>query len=295
MKRFYFLLLLTITGLTTGNAQSEQATEPTQVLGTHTHAELLKTIDAEWLATGTEVYEPNPTTTKQIATAIKAVDEIVVFYGSWCGDSRRELPKMIKTLTAAGYPLGNVRFVGVDKRSATYKKSPDGAADGKQIYRVPTFVFSRDGREFARMIEQPTISMEYDLLTLLTTDDYQPAYPALARVAKLDAAGLLSDPNVTGRNLRMELAPLLSGPRPLNGVAYVLLAEGRVEEAIKLLYVNVLVFPEDANGYDSLAEALAQRMDYANAVAYQRKALTLDPGGKGYQERYDEYLRKVPE
>lgn len=98
--------------------------------------------------------------------------QILVFLGTWCGDSKREVPRFIKVLDAAGHPSKNLKIVALDRRKEHYKTSPDGEEWGLQILRVPTFIFYRNGREQNRIIETPNKSLEEDLLQIITSDNY---------------------------------------------------------------------------------------------------------------------------
>jgi FKBP-type peptidyl-prolyl cis-trans isomerase len=63
----------------------------------------------------------------------------------------------------------------------------------------------------------------------------------------------------------------------LNGFGYRLLAKKRNREAIEVFKLNVEVYPQSANVYDSLAEAYATSGDKPRAIENYQKALELDP------------------
>jgi CubicO group peptidase (beta-lactamase class C family) len=67
------------------------------------------------------------------------------------------------------------------------------------------------------------------------------------------------------------------GPGQLNRLGYQLIGMKRVDDAIKILTLNVEVYPKYANGYDSLGEAYLIAGDKENAIKYYEKALELDP------------------
>jgi thiol-disulfide isomerase/thioredoxin len=92
--------------------------------------------------------------------------EVLVFFGSWCGDSRREVPHFMKIAERAGIPVGSIRYYGLDRT----KRSPDGLTDRHRIERVPTFVFLRDGKEIGRVTELPRSSLEGDIYEILVAD-----------------------------------------------------------------------------------------------------------------------------
>jgi CubicO group peptidase (beta-lactamase class C family) len=67
------------------------------------------------------------------------------------------------------------------------------------------------------------------------------------------------------------------GPGQLNRLGYQLIGMKRMDDAIKILALNVEMFPKYANGYDSLGEAYMIAGDKENAIKYYEKALELDP------------------
>ena len=116
----------------------------------------------------------------KVTSSIKselAQHKILVFMGTWCGDSKREVPRFIKILEAAEFPMENLKIVAVDKRKEHYKKSPTGEEWGLSIKRVPTFIFYKNGKEMNRIIESPITSLETDIKTIITKSTYTPNYP----------------------------------------------------------------------------------------------------------------------
>jgi CubicO group peptidase (beta-lactamase class C family) len=69
----------------------------------------------------------------------------------------------------------------------------------------------------------------------------------------------------------------IRGPFELNMLGYEFLGEGEVEQAIAVFELNLSRFPEDANCYDSLAEAHLMGGDRERAIELYRTALEVDP------------------
>ena len=267
--------------------------EPLDVLGTMTIAEALASDDGFWLEEGRAAYTPQAEVVADLTTALGDVDSVVVFYGSWCGDSRREVPKMLATLRAADFPEGRVVLVGVGDASddrVGYKQSPDGATEGEAIYRVPTAIFRSGERELGRLLEKPKLSVERDFLAIASGGPYEHAYPVLGALAELDEAGLLDDANVLGYALAHTLEPHAYAANALNSAGYVLLAQKRGEAAVKVLAANARLFPDEANAYDSLAEVLAEVRGPEAAVPYQRRALESAPGDAEILANLEKYI-----
>ena len=88
--------------------------------------------------------------------------DMIVFLGTWCPDSKRQVPRFLKIIDLAGIPPTRVRLYGVDRS----KKSQDGLTDQYSISLVPTFIFLRKGTEVGRIVEVPQTSMEMDMLSI---------------------------------------------------------------------------------------------------------------------------------
>ena len=65
--------------------------------------------------------------------------------------------------------------------------------------------------------------------------------------------------------------------RPLNFLGYVLLGEKKLDMAFEFFKLNVRLFPDEANPYDSLAGAYKIKGDNESSIKYYKKALEIDP------------------
>ncbi len=63
----------------------------------------------------------------------------------------------------------------------------------------------------------------------------------------------------------------------LNSAGYALMQEDKLDEAIDIFSANTTLFPDEANPFDSLAEAYLKKGDKINAKKYYEKALAIDP------------------
>lgn len=98
--------------------------------------------------------------------------EIMVFMGTWCVDSRREIPKIFKILDEAGYDLSKLTIVGVDRNKVT----PEKIEADWDINWVPTLIFMKDGKEVNRFVEYPRTSIEEDIANIVTGKEYNNSY-----------------------------------------------------------------------------------------------------------------------
>ncbi len=89
--------------------------------------------------------------------------EVTIFFGAWCGDSKREVPRFLTLADQSGFPKSSIRLYALDRT----KRSDDGLTQKFAIERIPTFIFLKDGKEIGRITESPTSTMEGDVLTIL--------------------------------------------------------------------------------------------------------------------------------
>jgi len=75
------------------------------------------------------------------------------------------------------------------------------------------------------------------------------------------------------------------GERELNNLGYQLLARQRTSEAVAVLRLNVDTYPESANVYDSLGEALMLNGRQEEAIRNYRKSLELNPANDNAREQ----------
>lgn len=102
----------------------------------------------------------------QASNALAGVEPgavVDVYLGTWCGDSRREVPRLWRALDAAGDVPFELRYVGVDREFSAGAVS----LEGKDLIAVPTFVVTRGGHEVGRVVEKSPGGIESDLLSLL--------------------------------------------------------------------------------------------------------------------------------
>jgi CubicO group peptidase (beta-lactamase class C family) len=81
-------------------------------------------------------------------------------------------------------------------------------------------------------------------------------------------------------------------PAELNQLGYALLGEGRSDDAIKVFQLNVEIYPEYANGYDSLAEAYSAKGDKQQAIRNYAKSLALDPSNANALEKLNKLIKE---
>ncbi len=89
---------------------------------------------------------------------------VVIMFGTWCHDSKREVPKMLRILDSAGVGIEQISLIGVD----TNKAEPEGREKLYNLRNTPTLILLKNGKEVGRIIERPNVSLEADLIGLTT-------------------------------------------------------------------------------------------------------------------------------
>jgi tetratricopeptide (TPR) repeat protein len=245
------------------------------LLGACSRDSLLQDPFAEWFTDRYEDYQPNP----EIMGRLKQLDddvEVTIFFGSWCGDSKREVPRFLKVLDMMSFPMQRVELIAVSGADSVKKQSPQGQEKGKEIYRVPTIVIERGEREINRIVEYPVQSLERDLLKILAGEKYEPNYRSFPLLSQWLREGLLTDDNVSARGLANQLRAVVSSEGELSAAGYVLMGRGQNREAVKVFEMNVVLFPDSANRRIALARGLHAVGDDEEAQRTLRRALELD-------------------
>lgn len=166
---FYPILALFLTScLPAQNNKQEVVLDTGEpiLIGTLSNKDLQSGTYAEWYNTFYSGYQTDDKTIERFREELNSY-QILVFLGTWCSDSQRELPQFMKILEKAGFPEDQLTMIGLDKRDEFYKKSPGGEEEGFNIEFVPTFIFLKDGTEVNRIVEYPTNTLELDIEKIL--------------------------------------------------------------------------------------------------------------------------------
>lgn len=97
---------------------------------------------------------------------------VKIIFATWCGDSKRGVPRLLKALHDASNPRLSVELIGVGNDFL----SPLDLLHDEHITNVPTILLERGRNEVGRVVETPaTASIEADVAAIL--DDKLPPHP----------------------------------------------------------------------------------------------------------------------
>jgi hypothetical protein len=139
---------------------SEQST---WLLGYFNPVQLKQEPHSVWFYKGYDEYQVDPEAMKSLNGIDREGLTIKIVMGTWCPDSRREVPRFMRILDTWKFQSGSVTFIGVDNG----KLSPIGEYDKLEIHRVPTFIIYKNNIEAGRIIENPVTSLEQDMVNIL--------------------------------------------------------------------------------------------------------------------------------
>lgn len=86
-----------------------------------------------------------------------------IFAGSWCGDSKTGLPKIIEIFSNSRISENQYILYGVDRK----KFEPSFAFAEYQIEKVPTLIILSDGKEIGRIVEFPHQDWTTDIIQII--------------------------------------------------------------------------------------------------------------------------------
>ena len=267
-----------------------QSTPEPKLLGVVGVNALQQASFSTWYNPGYQNYTINPTIEAQLKQQNTTSISIKIVFGSWCGDSKRELPRMMKILNQLNFPAQKITLVGVDNADSTYKQSPGREDLGLQVFRVPTFIVYENGVELNRINESPVESLERDLLKILRKESYAPNYYSYAYLNKWLKEGLFADENINYMGLANQLRHKISGESELNAAAYYWLNSGNPKAALTVFRINAALHPNSANVFDSLGDGYLKNGNKERALAFFEQALKLNPDVEETRNKYKKLL-----
>jgi thiol-disulfide isomerase/thioredoxin len=172
MKKILFVLALCIAcSVSAQEKKLAKKDKSGNLIGYVKKSSFLDKSYSQWFTRNYDSYKTEKAIISKIKKKIKKC-KIKGFLGTWCGDSRREVPKLYKILEEVDFNLDNLEMVSLNRS----KRTPDNLQKGYNVVRIPTFIFYKNGKEIGRFVEYSRESLEKDILKILTTKTYKHAY-----------------------------------------------------------------------------------------------------------------------
>lgn len=120
-----------------------------------------------WFVKGFDEYSLNSEVIGKLKSLINPGISIKIVLGTWCPDSRREVPRFMRIVDAISFPPDKIELLGVDNS----KNAPIDNYSALDIQRVPTFIIYKNNIEAGRIIENPVTSLEQDMVNILSRNE----------------------------------------------------------------------------------------------------------------------------
>ncbi|MGB1020657.1 MAG: hypothetical protein ACPGVF_06100 [Flavobacteriaceae bacterium] len=141
------------------------------LLGPINRANLADSIYAAWFKESYDFYRIPENWSNNLKIAAQDL-ELVIFMGTWCEDTQRELGGIFKLIDALEISEEQISMFALTED----KDSAEGFEKPYEIINIPTVIFKKEGVEINRIVELPVETLHEDIQKILTGLPYQNAY-----------------------------------------------------------------------------------------------------------------------
>ena len=177
MKKF--IIVFTIILFSCDNMKKNKQTdidpnelEYVDLIGEFSRQDLSHILYSSWFDKNYESYIVDEESADKIKEYITRDLKIKVIMGTWCSDSRENVPSFFKLMDYLNIKKRNIDLIGLDLN----KENPNGDEKTYEIINVPTFIFYKENIEINRIVEITLESFEKDILKILDGSGYENAY-----------------------------------------------------------------------------------------------------------------------
>lgn len=150
------------------NREVDTKSEGKMLLGYQTKQQLLKEPYHSWYAPEHDEYAVDAKAIAELKKEKLNSYNLLVVLGTWCEDSHRHVPRMMKILETTGFPDAKLSMIAVNRKY----EAPGGEEGPFNIRRVPTIIVQKYGKEIGRIVEHPESGyLERDLLEIIKKDN----------------------------------------------------------------------------------------------------------------------------
>jgi tetratricopeptide (TPR) repeat protein len=232
----------------------------------------------QWFTKQYNLYSTDSVQIDFISAHCESVDSITVFLGTWCGDSRREVPRFLKIMDQSGIKNEKIRLIALNRGRQNNKQSPSHEEVGMNIHRVPTFIFhDSEGNEINRMVEFPVETLERDISKIFSGESYTPNYRVVSELISLFENEGLHEIQQELPELAVKYQGMVMNRYELNTYAYVLMSAFKMGQAELVFELNALIFPNESMPHKYLGMIKACLGKYEEALSSYEQTLLLDP------------------
>ena len=273
--------------LSTVNQESTDAHGNPMLLGKCTRERLKENPYGEWFNKNYTDYKIDTAMADKLKSNLSE-KKFLIFMGTWCGDSKREVPRIFKILDYCGVKTNQIKLVMLDSRDSVYKQSPTHEERGLNIHRVPDLIVYSRNKEMGRIVESPVVSLEKDMLAIAGGEKYIPNYKIVPYLIALFEQKNIQDIQNNLADLANQVKPLMFHFAELNAYGHVLMAAGEMDKAGISFKLNALLYSENAGVFVSLGEYYLKIADKSLAKENCMKALQLQPDNERAKKILDQ-------
>ncbi len=95
--------------------------------------------------------------------AVTTPTQIIAYFGTWCHDSQREIPNLIKLKKQLNNPNIQLQLIALDRN----KSDSQGLAKKAKVKYTPTIVVYQNQEEKGRIVESTSEPIEVELLNII--------------------------------------------------------------------------------------------------------------------------------
>ena len=259
--------------------------ETTQMLvGKINQQGLEKTPYGEWFTKNYQAYKVKSKVLKLDKKAVRKL-KIKIFLGTWCGDSKREVPRFLKIASQLGITPTQIEMIALKRN----RKSPDNGYKGLHIHHVPTFIISQNQQELGRITEEPSQSLEEDLVKIIQQKDYTPYFAGseylIGLFNKKGNAYVKQNLKSVGKKVKLQL----KNQWELLRLAYIFSINDDSEAAFTICQLADQLYPKSISIWLAMARYSSPKTAPKTIRKYCQKVLKVDP--YNYDAQY--YLKKL--
>ncbi len=165
---FIFISILLCTNLFAqkfNTITTDRKTDKPMLVGYTTLEAFKDTSFSWWWNSAYNMYEVDSVDVEKLKVKLEDVD-IKTVMGTWCSDSRTEVPHFYKILDEINFPEEKVTLINVNRD----KQGLENEVEGLDINFVPTIIFYKAGEEIGRIIEMPYETLEKDMLEIISAN-----------------------------------------------------------------------------------------------------------------------------
>ena len=277
MKLKFVIILLFISSFLNAQEKTKYTDKngKSQWWGLITEQDLKEEPFKRWYEKSVANFEPGDH--EDVREGLKGV-EVKIFMGTWCGDSKRWVPRFIDQWKALGLDLNDVEIIAVHNSDSLYKKAFKTDESHYHLHRVPTFIFSKNGVESARIVESPINDLFTDMSQIALGFPSLPRYRAVNNLITYFDTTTISDYDLVDiGDLAKKMSRKSSYPGELNTYAKKLMTQGLIDRSLLVLKLNRELYPYHPFVYQQLGVYYDQCGEIEMALEFYQKSLALEP------------------